>query len=107
MLKMFRIRLLGLRDSRLTPICPFTGLIATAMKTARRCGSKMNSNRTSVPPDEPGRSSFRLGSLDPVSVSTSGPDVLREMVRAFAQKMMDAEVEVACGAAHGEVSSTE
>jgi putative transposase len=32
------------------------------------------------------------------------PDLLREMVRAFAQKMMDAEVEVACGAAYGEVS---
>src|SRR6201996_5019089 len=32
------------------------------------------------------------------------PDVLREMVRAFAQKMMDAEVEAACGAGYGEVS---
>jgi transposase-like protein len=32
------------------------------------------------------------------------PDLLREMVRAFAQKMMDAEVEVACGAGYGEVS---
>jgi transposase-like protein len=32
------------------------------------------------------------------------PDLLREMVRAFAQKVMDAEVEVACGAGYGEVS---
>jgi len=35
---------------------------------------------------------------------SASPDVLREMVRAFAQKIMDAEVEVACGAAYGEVS---
>jgi transposase-like protein len=35
---------------------------------------------------------------------SASPDVLREMVRAFAQKMMDAEVEVACGAGYGEVS---
>ena len=26
-----------------------------------------------------------------------------EMIRAFAQKVMDAEVEVACGAGYGEV----
>ena len=31
-------------------------------------------------------------------------DLLREMIRAFAQKMMDAEVETACGAGYGEVS---
>jgi putative transposase len=31
--------------------------------------------------------------------------MLREMVRGFAQRMMDAEVEVACGAGYGEVSS--
>jgi hypothetical protein len=30
--------------------------------------------------------------------------VWREMIRAFAQKMMDAEVETACGAGYGEVS---
>ncbi len=35
---------------------------------------------------------------------SASPDVLREMVRGFAQKMMDAEVEVACGAGYGEVS---
>jgi transposase-like protein len=35
---------------------------------------------------------------------SASPDVLREMVRAFAQKMMDAEVETACGAGYGEVS---
>src|SRR5258708_20025584 len=35
---------------------------------------------------------------------SASPDVLREMIRAFAQKMMDAEVEVACGAGYGEVS---
>jgi putative transposase len=35
---------------------------------------------------------------------SASPDVLREMIRAFAQKMMDAEVETACGAGYGEVS---
>src|SRR5215469_12211087 len=35
---------------------------------------------------------------------SASPDLLREMVRAFAQTMMDAEVEVACGAGYGEVS---
>jgi putative transposase len=38
------------------------------------------------------------------TLATAGPDLLREMIRAFAQKMMDAEVEVACGAGYGEVS---
>jgi hypothetical protein len=36
-------------------------------------------------------------SFEQTLVSAS-PDVLREMIQAFAQKMMDAEVEVACGA---------
>jgi hypothetical protein len=34
------------------------------------------------------------------TLAWAGPDVLREMIRAFAQKMMDAEVEVACGAGY-------
>ena len=38
------------------------------------------------------------------TMMSASPDVLREMVRAFAQKMMDAEVEAACGAGYGEVS---
>jgi len=38
------------------------------------------------------------------TLATASPDVLREMIRAFAQQMMDAEVEVRCGAAYGEVS---
>jgi putative transposase len=38
------------------------------------------------------------------TMMAQAPDLLREMVRAFAQKMMDAEVEVACGACYGEVS---
>jgi transposase-like protein len=38
------------------------------------------------------------------TLAAASPDVLREMVRAFAQRMMDAEVEVRCGAAYGEVS---
>jgi hypothetical protein len=38
------------------------------------------------------------------TLNAASPDLPREMVRAFAQKMMDAEVEVACGAAYGEVS---
>jgi putative transposase len=38
------------------------------------------------------------------ALTAASPDLLREMIRAFAQKMMDAEVEVACGAGYGEVS---
>jgi len=38
------------------------------------------------------------------TLAAASPDVLREMVRAFAQQMMDAEVEVRCGAGYGEVS---
>ena len=38
------------------------------------------------------------------TLAQAGPDVLREMIRAFAQKMMDAEVETICGAGYGEVS---
>jgi transposase-like protein len=38
------------------------------------------------------------------TLASAAPDVLREMIRAFAQKMMDAEVEVACGAGYGEAS---
>jgi putative transposase len=33
------------------------------------------------------------------------PDVVREMFRAFAQQVMDAEAEAACGAGYGEVSA--
>jgi putative transposase len=51
------------------------------------------------------------GDIVPVSgaqfeetLASASPDVLREMVRGFAQKMMDAEVEVRCGAGYGEVS---
>src|SRR5437764_11426452 len=38
------------------------------------------------------------------TLAVASPDVLRGMIRAFAQKVMDAEVEVACGAGYGEVS---
>src|SRR5947209_854668 len=38
------------------------------------------------------------------TLASASPDVLREMIRGFAQKMMDAEVEVRCGAGYGEVS---
>jgi transposase-like protein len=51
------------------------------------------------------------GDIVPVSgaqfeetLASASPDVLREMIRQFAQRMMDAEVEVACGAGYGEVS---
>jgi transposase-like protein len=39
------------------------------------------------------------------TLTAASPGLLREMIRAFAQKMMDAEVEVACGAGYGEVSA--
>jgi putative transposase len=38
------------------------------------------------------------------TLASASPDVLRAMVREFAQRMMDAEVEVRCGAGYGEVS---
>ena len=38
------------------------------------------------------------------TLASASPDVLREMVKGFAQRMMDAEVEQLCGAAYGEVS---
>jgi putative transposase len=38
------------------------------------------------------------------TLASASPDVLRAMVREFAQRMMDAEVEVRCGAGYGEVT---
>ena len=38
------------------------------------------------------------------TLALASPDVLREMIRGFAQKMMDAEVEVRCNAGYGEVT---
>jgi putative transposase len=39
------------------------------------------------------------------TLASASPDVLREMVRAFAQQMMNAEAEALCGAGYGEVST--
>ena len=36
---------------------------------------------------------------------SASPDVLREMIREFAQRMMDADVEVRCNAGYGEVTA--
>jgi hypothetical protein len=44
------------------------------------------------------------GSSFEQTLASASPDLLREMVRMFAQRMMDAEVEVQCGAGYGEVS---
>ena len=51
------------------------------------------------------------GDIVPVSgaqfeetLASASPDVLREMIRQFAQRMMDADVEVACNAGYGEVT---
>src|ERR1051326_7185587 len=38
------------------------------------------------------------------TMMAQAPDMVREMFRAFAQRMMDAGVETACGAGYGEVS---
>ncbi len=38
------------------------------------------------------------------TMTAPAPDMLREMFRGFAQRMMDAELEVACRAGYGEVS---
>jgi hypothetical protein len=37
-------------------------------------------------------------------LASASPDLLREMIREFAQRMMDADVEVRCNAGYGEVS---
>jgi putative transposase len=37
-------------------------------------------------------------------LESASPDVLREMIKGFAQRMMDAEVEVRCNAGYGEVT---
>ena len=39
------------------------------------------------------------------TLASASPDLLREMIRGFAQRMMDAEVGAVCGAGYGEVSS--
>ncbi len=39
------------------------------------------------------------------TLASASPDVLREMIRQFAQRMMDADVEVACDAGYGEVTA--
>jgi transposase-like protein len=38
------------------------------------------------------------------TLASASPDLLREMIKGFAQRMMDAEVEGLCGAGYGEVS---
>ena len=38
------------------------------------------------------------------TLASASPDLLREMIKGFAQRMMDAEVEELCGAGYGEVS---
>ncbi|WP_449290163.1 IS256 family transposase [Nonomuraea purpurea] len=39
------------------------------------------------------------------TLAAASPDLLRTMIREFAQRMMDAEVEQLCGAGYGEISS--
>jgi len=38
------------------------------------------------------------------TLASASPDVLREMIKGFAQRMMDAEIEVRCNAGYGEAS---
>jgi putative transposase len=38
------------------------------------------------------------------TLESASPDLLREMIKGFAQRMMDAEVEVRCNAGYGEVT---
>src|SRR5512135_891099 len=44
------------------------------------------------------------GAQSEETLASASPDVLRAMVREFAQRMMDADVEVACNAGYGEVT---
>src|SRR2546429_5090761 len=57
------------------------------------------------------RSEVAAGDIVPVpgdsleqTLASASPDVLREMIREFAQRMMDADVEVRCNAGYGEVT---
>ncbi|MBU1493619.1 MAG: transposase [Actinobacteria bacterium] len=48
-------------------------------------------------------------SMDPLAwlrkqLESEGNDLLREMIRSFAESLMSAEAEVLCGAGNGEVS---
>ena len=38
------------------------------------------------------------------TLASASPDLLREMIKGFAQRMMDAEVEQLCGAGYGEIT---
>jgi len=38
------------------------------------------------------------------TLASASPDVLREMIKGFAQRMMDADVEVRCNAGYGEIT---
>ena len=38
------------------------------------------------------------------TLASASPDLLREMIKGFAQRMMDADVEVRCNAGYGEVT---
>jgi hypothetical protein len=38
------------------------------------------------------------------TLEAASPDLLREMIKGFAQRMMDADVEVRCNAGYGEVT---
>src|SRR6201984_521399 len=38
------------------------------------------------------------------TLASASPDLLRAMIREFAQRMMDADVEIACNAGYGEVT---
>ena len=37
------------------------------------------------------------------TLESASPDLLREMIKGFAQRMMDAEVEAVCGAGYGDL----
>jgi hypothetical protein len=41
-----------------------------------------------------------------IRFTAASPDLLREMIKGFAQPMMDAEVEEICGAAYGRLART-
>jgi putative transposase len=61
--------------------------------------------------DETKENEVAAGDIVPVpgarfeeTLESASPDLLREMVRGFAQRMMDADVEVRCNAGYGEVT---
>ena len=90
----------------------FMAWLALAMVHVAFTGSEAATSRSfEVVSEATKESKVAAGDIVPVpgaqfeqTLASASPDVLREMIRQFAQRMMDADAEVACNAGYGEVS---